>query len=120
LGQIVGWASGPHGQRAVRLLPTTAAATTPAAPTNLSGTAPSRTRIRLTWSDNSTNEAGFRVQRALGTDGSFTTIARVDANVPTYTDSTAKAGKLYRYRVRAFNDVGPSAWSNVLKIRARR
>ena len=34
-GQIVGWASGPNGQRAIRLTPSDAAATPPPAPTGL-------------------------------------------------------------------------------------
>jgi probable HAF family extracellular repeat protein len=119
VGQIVGWASGPNGQRAVRLMPTTTVATAPAAPAGLAASALSGGRIRLTWSDNAGNETGFRVQRARGVDGTFTTIAEVAANATTYTDTTAKAGRLYRYRVRAFNDVGGSAWSNVVKVRAR-
>ena len=119
-GQIVGWASGPNGQRAVRLTPTTTVVgTAPAAPEGLTAAALSGARIRLAWGDRATNETGFRVQRARGADGTFTTIAEVAANATTFTDATAKAGRLYRYRVRAFNDVGGSAWSNVVKIRAK-
>lgn len=121
LGQIAGWASGPSGQRAVRLSKTAPPpAKPPAAPTNLAGTALSGERVRLTWIDNSADEAGFRIQRALGSSGSFALIGRVDANVTTFMDTTVKAGKWYRYRVRAYNAAGVSGWSNVVSVRAKR
>jgi probable HAF family extracellular repeat protein len=119
-GQIVGWASGPNGQRAIRLTPTTAAPTAPTAPTGLAGQALTNARVRLTWTDNASNETGFRIQRAYGFSGSFVQIGQVGANVTTFTDATARAGKTYRYRVQAFNSVGSSAWSNVVSIKARR
>jgi probable HAF family extracellular repeat protein len=118
-GQIAGWASGPTGQRAVRLTPG-AITQPPAAPSGLAASALSNARIRLNWTDNSGNEVGFHVQRALGTSGSFVLIAQVGANITTYTDATAKAGKVYRYRVRAHNSAGASAWSNTVKVRATR
>jgi probable HAF family extracellular repeat protein len=119
-GQIAGWASGPAGQRAVRLTPgTLPPPTPPAAPAALTGTALSSSRVSLTWTDNSGNEQGFRVQRALGA-GSFVLLAELGANVTSYTDTTVKAGKTYQYRVRAFNGAGVSAWSNTIKVRVRR
>jgi fibronectin type 3 domain-containing protein len=75
--------------------------------------------VSLTWTDNSGNEQGFRVQRALGA-GSFVLLAELGANVTSYTDTTVKAGKTYQYRVRAFNGAGVSAWSNTIKVRVRR
>ena len=76
--------------------------------------------MRLTWSDNADNELGFRVQRALGSQGSFALVGQVAANDTTFTDTTAKGGKTYRYRVQAYNLVGSSGWSNTLTIRTRR
>jgi probable HAF family extracellular repeat protein len=119
-GQIVGWASGPNGQRAIRLTPSTAAPTAPAAPTGLAGQALTNARVRLTWTDTANNETGFRVQRAYGYSGSFVQIGQVGANVTTFTDATARAGKTYRYRVQAYNSIGSSTWSNVVSIKARR
>ena len=118
-GQIVGWASGPNGQRAVRLTPTVVAPTPPAAPTGLAGQALSGARVRLTWTDNAGNELGFRVQRARGSQGSFVLVGQVAANITTFTDTTAKAGRTYRYRVQAYNAAGSSSWSNTIRIRAR-
>jgi probable HAF family extracellular repeat protein len=119
-GQIVGWASGPNGQRAVRLTPTSVAPTAPSAPTSLAGQALSNARVRLTWTDTAANETGFLIQRAYGFSGSFVQIGQVGANTTTFTDTGAKAGKTYRYRVQAFNAVGSSAWSNTVSIKTRR
>jgi probable HAF family extracellular repeat protein len=115
-GQIAGWASSSTGQdHAVRLTPT-GPIVAPAAPSALTGTVLSRARVRLTWTDNATNEDGFRIERSLGTQGKFVLLAPVGANATTYTDKTAKAGRVYRYRVRASNTAGPSAWSNTITV----
>jgi probable HAF family extracellular repeat protein len=118
-GQIVGWASGPTGQRAVLLTPGGAQAA-PAAPSGLVGTALPGATVRLNWTDNANNEVGFRIQRARGSQGTFVLIGQVGANYTTFIDTAVQAGKLYRYRVRAYNDAGLSAWSNTVSVRARR
>jgi hypothetical protein len=116
--QIAGWASGPLGQHAVRLTPTGAVVppAVPAAPSALVGSVVSASRIRLSWTDNSTNEAGFRIQRAVGPQGKFTQLAQVGANAITYTDTTVATGTVYRYRVRAYNSAGVSAWSGTVTV----
>jgi hypothetical protein len=84
----------------------------PAAPSNLVATANSRSQITLTWTDNSTNETGFYIERA-PSGGSFTQIGSVGANVKTYVNNTGlAAGTLYQYRVRAYNGGGNSGFSN--------
>jgi probable HAF family extracellular repeat protein len=123
-GQIAGWASGPTGQRAVRLTPGAITPPPPPAPPNapsaLTGSVLSSGAVRLTWTDNSGNELTFRIQRATGTQGTFAFLSQVGANVTTFTDTTATAGKAYRYRVRAVNAAGVSAWSNTISVRVRR
>ncbi|HYH08865.1 MAG TPA: metallophosphoesterase [Thermoanaerobaculia bacterium] len=92
---------------------TPAAATPPAAPSNLTATAASTTRIDLAWTDNATNESGYRVQRCSGAScTSFVEIAQLGAGVASYADNTASANTLYRYRVAAYNATGASAFSN--------
>jgi probable HAF family extracellular repeat protein len=109
--QIAGWASGPTGQHAVRLTPISAVVIVPpAAPSALTATVLSRSRIRLNWIDNATNEVGFRIQRRVGSSA-FVQLATVGAQSTTYTDPTVKTGKVYRYRVQAYNSAGSSAWS---------
>jgi acid phosphatase type 7 len=84
----------------------------PGAPTALNATATSTTQINLQWTDNSTNEAGFRIERS--PDGvTFTEIAVVGSNVTTYVSAGLTASTTYRYRVRAYNSDGNSAYTNI-------
>lgn len=68
--------------------------------------------VRLTWSDNSDNEDGFNIERAIG-DGTFERIAQVASNAASYVDTGAEAGVQYSYRVNAFNAFGESGYTNV-------
>jgi hypothetical protein len=68
--------------------------------------------VRLNWTDNSTNEGGFAIERALGA-GAFAEIARVSANVTTFLDTTVGPKLTYSYRVRAFLGTAFSNYSNV-------
>jgi len=71
------------------------------------------TRLQLDWNDNSNNEDGFRIERRLGTTGSWSQIATVGVNSKSYTDTGLTRGTNYCYRVRAFNSSGNSSYSNV-------
>jgi len=59
-------------------------------------------------------EIGFRIERATDA-GAFAPIASALANATTFTDSTAVAGTMYRYRVVAFNTAGDSV-SNIVTL----
>ncbi|MFM8357131.1 MAG: fibronectin type III domain-containing protein, partial [Verrucomicrobiota bacterium] len=87
----------------------------PAAPANLAASAASATSVNLSWTDNSTNEQGFRVERAPN-GGSFAQIATTAANATGYTDTTAVPGTTYQYRVRAFNAAGNSAYAGPVTV----
>ena len=85
----------------------------PEAPANLAATATSVSQIDLTWSDNSTNEDGFTIERCQGAGCvNFLSIAQPPAGTTSYSDTGRAAGTTYQYRVRAFNAGGPSAYSN--------
>ncbi|MBN1670959.1 MAG: CotH kinase family protein, partial [Kiritimatiellae bacterium] len=89
------------------------APTTPAAPSSLAAAAQSSTSIRLTWTDNSSNETQFKVERsATGTSG-WSQIATPGANATTYTDSGLGPATKHYYRVRASNSAGDSPYSNI-------
>ena len=69
----------------------------------------------LTWTDNSTNEANFNIERkaeACTGTGAFAEIATVGINVSTFNDTNVTEGVTYCYRVAASNPAGKSAYSN--------
>ena len=100
---------------------TQATQTAPAAPSNLTATAVSTSQINLSWSDNSSNETGFMIERCQGNGcTSFAQIAQVGANVTTFSNTGLAGNTRYRYRVRAFNAVGNSAYSNIAGDRTLR
>ncbi len=81
---------------------------------NLSAKTVSSSQIRLTWTDRSSNEDGFSIERSR--DGrTFTQIRTVAANTTTYTDSGLASGTKYWYRLRAYNSAGNSAYSNTAR-----
>lgn len=87
----------------------------PAAPTSLTANATGASTIHLAWTDNSSNEAGFSIERS--TDGTtFAQVTTVGVNVTSYTDSNLNPEAKYYYRVRAYNSYNTlsySAYTNV-------
>jgi fibronectin type 3 domain-containing protein len=83
----------------------------PVAPSVLTATAVSSTRVDLAWRDNSTNETIFEVERAQGGNG-FRLIATRPANTTSFSDTGARPGRTLTYRVRACNSIGCSSFSN--------
>ena len=77
----------------------------PAAPTNLQATAQSTTSVALTWTDNATNETGFRIE-ARTVDGTFAEVLTVGANVTTAVVPGLTPSTFYLFRVRASGSGG--------------
>ena len=86
------------------------------APTNLSASGAVGNAV-LRWTDTSTGEEGFVVERAAPKTGTFTVIAVLGAGVTTYVDYVS-AGK-QQYRVRAFAGSQTSPYSNTATTRVR-
>jgi hypothetical protein len=89
----------------------------PAAPSGATATAKSASRIDLGWTDNADSEDGFLIERCRGVmvtcaNGSFTQVAQTGPNVTSYSNTGLGAATAYSYRVRAFNRVGNSGYSN--------
>ncbi len=84
----------------------------PVAPTDLVASAVACNRIDLSWQDNSNNEDGFKIERSL--DGTnFSPLATIGPNITSYSDTGLNENTTYWYRVKAYNDVGESGYSNV-------
>jgi len=81
-------------------------------PTNFQATPASPTQINLTWTDNSYNETGFKVEGKIGASGTWVQVGTVGANVQAYQDTGRSPGTTYYYRVRAYNASTNSAYSN--------
>jgi len=81
----------------------------PEAPTNLAATAVSASQVTLTWTNGSTNQEGFTIERS--TDG-LTFILVAAAEESGYTVENLAPGTTYFFRIRAFNITGKSAYSN--------
>ena len=84
----------------------------PAAPGGLVATAISSKQIDLVWSDNSTNENSFLIERSLN-NVNFSEITTTGANVTSFSDTGLNSATTYYYRVRASNAGGVSPYSNV-------
>ncbi|MGH7598622.1 MAG: phytase [bacterium] len=83
----------------------------PNAPTQLAANATSSMTIELAWNNNSNNnEDGFKIERR--TTGAFAEITRVGPNATGFSDNGLVAGTTYSYRIRAFNNIGNSNYSN--------
>jgi hypothetical protein len=93
----------------------------PSAPSNLIGQALDKSQIRLSWTNNSTNQDGVKIERCNGSNcTNFTQITSVAGTVTTYTDSGLAAGTTYRYRVCVYNSAGNSQYSNIATAKTLR
>ncbi|MDH7555836.1 MAG: PKD domain-containing protein [Candidatus Methanosuratincola sp.] len=91
-------------------------------PTNLKAVGGSG-YARLTWTDNSNNEEGFYIERAVWYKNKYTEyvrIATVGPNTTSFVDTTAPSGSC-KYRVQAFStSLGiVSGYSNAVSVRVK-
>jgi len=68
--------------------------------------------LQLSWTDNSTNESGFKIERKTGAAGTFAQIAAVAIDTTSYNDAGLIDGDTYCYRLFAFNVSDNSTYSN--------
>ncbi len=88
----------------------------PVTPSNLTGVVVSSTQINLTWTDNSTNETGFKVERKTGS-GTYAVVGTTATDVTTFNDTGLNASTTYTYRVYSYNNGGNSpTYSNELTL----
>jgi len=90
-----------------------------ASPTNLVVLAPDDLKVRLTWTDNATNENNYVIERKLGDSlsvNSFATVVTLPANATSYNDTSIVKGTLYTYRVAAKSEAFTSTFSNLAQV----
>jgi hypothetical protein len=84
----------------------------PAAPTTTIATN-AQTLVNVTWTDQSSDETGFKIYRRLSTETEATQLATAVTASP-YVDSTLTEGQTAYYSVAAYNANGESAKSRVV------
>jgi hypothetical protein len=80
----------------------------PIAPANLTVRPTSSSQIDISWSDMSTNETGFQLERSLASGLNFEIITTTNANLTAYSNIGLTPNTKYFYRVRSINGVGSS------------
>ncbi|MCB0725269.1 MAG: SBBP repeat-containing protein [Ignavibacteriae bacterium] len=70
--------------------------------------------VKLTWSDSSSNENGFVLQRRDNIDTAWAVRDTTGANVTQFNDSNLTIGRTYDWRVYSYNSLGNSAFSNIV------
>jgi hypothetical protein len=71
----------------------------------------------LTWEDHSADELGFKIERKAGSGDVYREIATVGENVTSFTDTGLRPGMTYYYRVRAYNSIGHSAYTEPIRVK---
>ncbi|MEX1997650.1 MAG: fibronectin type III domain-containing protein [Candidatus Andersenbacteria bacterium] len=84
----------------------------PEPPSNFAGSAISSTAITWTWTDNATDETGFKLLDSAGT-----VIATINtANTTSYTETGLTRGTSYSRKLIAFNGAGESAATSTVTV----
>ena len=90
----------------------------PSAPANLRVDYIAANRVQLAWTDASSNEDGFVIERCANRGCSnFVQVGQVGANTLVYLDNNLFANTQYYYRVRAFNLGGSSGYTDVVSAK---
>ena len=93
---------------------TTGGARTPSAPLNLTATTIGSI-VDLAWaapsSDGGRSIIIYEIHVSVN-DGAWSRLSSTPPGVTAYRDATASAGAVRRYRVRAWNAIGPGFWTN--------
>ncbi len=92
----------------------------PPAPSNLTAAIAATNQVNLSWSESYANVAGFKIERAPDDNGNPGTWAEIATTVgqysTSYSDTTVETNTTYWYRVRAYNVLGDSPYSNEASV----
>ena len=75
--------------------------------------ADSSRNIQLTWSDNSNNETGYKVERSTNGGSNWNILTILGQNINIYLDTGLTPNSVYHYRVFGYNVFGNSQYSNI-------
>ncbi len=82
----------------------------PIAPSGFAANALSSSSVNLTWTDASTDETGFQIERSLTSGTNFSLITTTAANAVNYSDTGLTPSTRYYYRIRSANSNGNSPY----------
>lgn len=88
----------------------------PTAPSAVAATVASSTQINLSWTDNASNEVGFKIERKTGAGGTYSQIATASANATSYSDTSVSADTSYYYRLRAYHAYANSSYATEVVV----
>ena len=83
--------------------------TPPATPSGLEAELSNKNSVDLSWTDESSEEWGFKIERSKENEDNYVHIATVAENSTTYKDLNLFSGTVYFYRIRAYNEAADSA-----------
>ncbi|MGE0588096.1 MAG: T9SS type A sorting domain-containing protein [Cyclobacteriaceae bacterium] len=83
----------------------------PDAPSNFSANLVEEKDIKLIWTDNSSSEHGFLIERARDNELEYEDLMSTRVNATEFIDTDLKSGHTYYYRISAFNADGYSGTS---------
>ncbi len=83
----------------------------PVAPSELSAVLEDDDTIDLSWTDNSSDELGFKIERRPETGDRYVQVTTVGADVTTYSDGGLPDNTTYSYRVRAYTEAADSDYA---------
>lgn len=81
------------------------------APSGFSSTTVSSSKIDLAWTDTTTSETGFQIERKVGNETTWTLLSTPGANATSYTQAGLLPSTSYSYRIRAIDAESVSPWS---------
>lgn len=99
----------------IALVEPTPSSTIPNTPGGVSASALSDSSIRVSWTDHSDNERGFKIQRSQTEANGFSEVGSVSTGVTSYTDKGLLPSTSYFYVIVAYSDAGESTPSNVAR-----
>ena len=84
-------------------------------PTALAAASTTPVQVNLSWTDDATDELGFRIERSVN-GGAFLPVGVVGANVTTFAATGLNPNTTYTFRAQAYNNAHLSDYSNALIV----